>query len=449
MSWRRAPDPPLAACQGHTPGLAIITETGFGICEDGSIGFSDCVLKQQQRAPVGPNPFTAIKAPSIQGNSPEKTRGTLRSFTRNDDDDELASAMFASLRFGGDGDGRGAKMCTCPDGGKPVPTDGFFDMFSRGKKKKDHADPRDKKIGYTKHDEDDDEDETFARGDGKGIAKHSAGDHESMWDRFKRGAKNTFDGAKKMMRQDEKMNAMVFETVTGIPYSKEAARQHAVIDIFKTFPDGVPTHAEMDHHEIGEAARLTAMLEVARDGVREAVMTGYPLGKVHRDALRHIHEVMSDQKNKNKTLKKGTLKRLREIMQKDDSVKEAMISRAAKVRQIFQQWNKSDIEKWLGYHKKFNGHEKNDVEMQDIRIAKEILKNKGKKHGKGDNKGEAGAKGGAAPRHNDASHPQHPDQPHQHPKPVKPPQYPKTVPSSQDPEKIPLPERVFNDPPRI
>lgn len=300
MSWRRPPEataPTMAhQQQGRAPGLAIITETGFGICEDGSIGFSDCVLRQQQqlRAPVGPNPFTAMPAPAPTP-AADKAEG-LRSYARDDDDEALASSMFASLRVGGgarttarrcggprmcscpDGGLRapmarrgGPRMCACPDGGVPA-TNGFMKM-----------------LGFGKHGDDEssssDEDEKKGRGTWGAARKTARGAYEKV----KRRANNALDGAKRAMSFKERMNAMVFEAVAGVPYSKEAARQHAVVDIFQTFPGGVPTHAGMNHGEVKEAARLTAMLEVARDGVREAATTGKPLPRHIVDVLYEIH----------------------------------------------------------------------------------------------------------------------------------------------------------------
>jgi hypothetical protein len=60
------------------------------------------------------------------------------------------------------------------------------------------------------------------------------------------------------------MNKMVFEAVTGIPYSRTSALDHSVVDIFKTFPDGIPTHDDMTLGEAKEAEMMSSMMDSAR-----------------------------------------------------------------------------------------------------------------------------------------------------------------------------------------
>lgn len=303
MSWRRAPaaeEEVALASAPHKPGLAVITETGFGICEDGSIGFSDCVLKQQQRVQQGPNPLvpSLASATKASGAAAEVTASSSSDDARAKEEDDrlMESTMYASLArgyssIGSKCDGAAAtasrcgggpptarrslqlscgasNLCQCEDGGV-FETEGHFSDTARK---------------YFSRDGHEDHSSAKKHHDGHGYGKHV----KDAMNRVGKSVHEAYTRGKKRLGMHERMNGIVFEAITGVPYSKEAAAQHSVVDIFRTFPDGVPTHSEMSHEEVKEAGRLTAMLEMAREGVREAAITG---DRLPANVVRFIQEI--------------------------------------------------------------------------------------------------------------------------------------------------------------
>lgn len=91
---------------------------------------------------------------------------------------------------------------------------------------------------------------------------------------------------KKSTPFENKLRDIVFEAQAGIPYSPEAAGVHQAVDIFNTYPNGVPLHDEMDPELVGHATKLNAALETAR-----AVTTSVALGvKDMHDAVGPIQK---------------------------------------------------------------------------------------------------------------------------------------------------------------
>jgi hypothetical protein len=238
----------------YVDGGGLITDTGFGICEDGSIGFAGCVLKSSSQsaglatmmtmaAPDGPS---AAASPTIITEA-SKTTTTSAIMSNRDAQKYMASGfgkpaptrMMCSCPDDSD-ETPGRMMCTCPDGGIPADK-----AFMNGYSKCGRND-----MG---HDSDDSDEEYMGGGLigsvsklGKSGMKHAGAMfkklvdgkpkhtkvekktlREKAMDSMKKAGADVKKGAKKILGMKERanaMNAMVFEAVANKPYSKLAAQ---------------------------------------------------------------------------------------------------------------------------------------------------------------------------------------------------------------------------------
>lgn len=254
MSMRRAPAATTETAV--VPGAAFVTDTGFGVCTNGAIGFADDVIgmpvavSTAAAAAAAPLPLEAkkpVKMASKSGSSSKilSNRDAQRYMGMPKFQQQQRSMSVPALRskiqtrpLSSPSYSSPHTMCTCPDGGIC---------------------------------EDD-----YATATPMRARAYSA--------KATKPATTTFTAA-----NAKKANELVFEAMTGRPYTASAAREHRIVDIFSTFPDGVPVHAGMSRAERDHADELSGMLMKARADVMECVALGKRLGPGQRKLLKELH----------------------------------------------------------------------------------------------------------------------------------------------------------------
>jgi hypothetical protein len=357
---RRAP--PRDPSPDAIPPGGIITETGFGICEDGAIGFADCVM--QRAAPGGGygggGQFTMMAsapapvASEVTTAAAEKPKsgggGGGGAVLSNRDAQKYMggrvprsssrrTAMPTTTLEGGYDDDADMKMCTCPDGGVPHYTSGMRSGYAEMMGGDYHCDSDDDELGMA-----------GLASFGKSLAKHAKNAAHAAHGALKKAHESYRNSKQKKQKEEEEeekprsalhrvkkalgmqsahahMNSIVFEAMTGEPYSKEAARRHQVVDIFSTFPDGVPTHSGMSVGEIKHAATLSTLLDVAREGVAESVILGKHFSNhqlLHRihNHIEKAHNDVKELQGRNSTrVKHNKEKNLRRREKEDEKTR--------------------------------------------------------------------------------------------------------------------------------
>lgn len=208
---------------------------------------------------------------------------------------------------------------------------------------------------------------------GKAIghgARHAAAAGKSMLRR-----------AKGMAGMTERMNAMVFEAVSGIPYSPSTAARHDVVDIFGTFPDGIPTHAGMDHGDIREAGELSAMLDMARERVAGAAILGEALHPHDEQNLRNI------------------AKKIEGIIKRNEMEKVKSTKRMEHHKNMHKDLTKEEHEGKINYYNNYvpkhlrSHHQRQIVDFHRENAGHEITKKKRNRKPKGKGNGGGGGDG--------------------------------------------------------
>lgn len=299
-----------AAADASAPeslGLAFITDTGFGVCTNGAIGFADDVTgpehlhKDHARAtpvvvasgaPPSADDFGVMSNRDAQNKMAsmmlttccKSSSGGCSEYCQCADGGIVAPASSSASRFKGLG-AKEEKYCQCADGGITAATSSYSSSASRFKrlgrenkvsslgssysssnynsKRRDQDCHSEEFCGYHYDDRDDDD--------------HHLG-----------SAAPTYGGGGLLTAKD-----IVFKAVTGIPYTAAAAKHHKVVDIFNTFRDGVPTNESMSPAEKAEAEMMSSKMAEARIGVMEAVQTGLAIDLPLENTLREIHKFMT------------------------------------------------------------------------------------------------------------------------------------------------------------
>lgn len=227
------------------PATGYITDSGFGVCQNGAIGFAEDVfpspssmsiatlraqpavesVEQQQK----PRLDSLEKKSAVMSNREAQDQMVLRSFTP-----------------------KCVTYCTCPDGGVPSASGG-----------------------------------TQARAI---EAAAGLGKKNLNMIRSDISAGPNLMGRRTLQEEptNSHMNKLVFEAVTGKKYTKAAVQKHKVVDIFNTFPDGVPTHSSMSPMEKQNCALLSTLLHSVRANVRECAMLGKQISGENIETLKHV-----------------------------------------------------------------------------------------------------------------------------------------------------------------